>query len=268
MIAQLISFPISVILFIWMLRIKKDDPFPKGSVAKMLLTGALCTIGATILTVLLGLLIALIRIGPADLTNILSNPESEEAASIVTRIQSRSGTPTLLHAFISAFLTAALVEEALKYLAMRMCMHRPGTVKTRMDAVVCAAIVGLAFQVIEDFTYAGDVGTALFRAVTPFHFVFGVIMGYYYGKSLVTGAGSDRVKALLIPILVHGLYDFSIQCLKVDDVYIIFTLIMMALMLILTVFIIVRIRKWNREGTLAETIRSQEGVTSQTKDPE
>lgn len=255
MIAQIISLPISVILFIWMLRIKKDDPFPKGSVAKMLLTGALCTFAATILTVLLGLLVVLIRIGPTDLAALLSNPESEETAGILERIQAVSGTPTLLHAFVSAFFTAALVEELLKYLAVRLCIRKPGTVKTRMDAVICAAIVGLAFQVIEDLTYAGDVVTALFRAFTPFHFVFGAIMGYYYGKSLVTGRKDDRVRALLIPILVHGLYDFSIQCLHVKDYYIIFTLIMMVLMLILTVFMIVKIHKWSREGTLAEPLQ-------------
>jgi len=254
MIAQLISFPISVILFIWMLRIKKDDPFPKGSVVKMLITGALCTFAATIVTVLFGLLVILLRIGPASITEILSNPQGEEAADMITRIQSLSGTPTLFHAFVSAFLTAALVEEVLKYLAVRLCLRKPGMVKTRMDAVVCAAIVGVAFQVIEDFTYAGDIGTALLRAVTPFHFVFGVIMGYYFGKYLTTGRKSDRVKALLIPILIHGLYDFSIQCLKVNDYYIVFTLIMLVLMLALTVYMIVKIRKWSREGTLAESI--------------
>ena len=254
MIAQLISFPISVILFIWMLRIKKDDPFPKGSVAKMLLTGALCTFGATILTVLLGLLVALIRIGPTDLASVVSNPQSQEMTSLVERIRSLGGKPTLLHAFVSSFLTAALVEEWLKFLAVRICLKKPGTVKTRLDAVVCAAIVGLAFQVIEDFSYAGDVVTALFRAVTPFHFVFGVIMGYYYGQYLTTGEKSSRVKALLIPILVHGLYDFSINCLQVDDRFIIFTLIVLVLMLALTIYIIIKLRKWSREGTLAEQI--------------
>ena len=96
MIAQLISFPISVILFIWMLRIKKDDPFPKGSVVKMLLTGALCTFGATILTVGLGLLVMLIRIGPAELSAIISNPESEEAVGILERIRAK-GVPILIY---------------------------------------------------------------------------------------------------------------------------------------------------------------------------
>ena len=85
------------------------------------------------ITVLFGLLAAIIRIGPADLASILSNPASEESVGIVTRIQSLSGQPTLFHAWISAFLTAALVEEGLKYLAMWLCLRKPGVMKTRME---------------------------------------------------------------------------------------------------------------------------------------
>ena len=257
MIAQLISFPISVILFIWMLRIKKNDPFPKGSVVKMLITGALCTFGSAIATILLALLVALVSMGPADLASLLSlltNPSAEETASILERIQAASGQPTLLRTLVNVFLTAAIVEEVLKYLAMRLCLRRPGMVKTRMDAVVCAAIVGLAFQVIEDFSYAGSIATALVRAFTPFHFVFGVVMGYYYGKSLVTGSRTDGVKALLIPILIHGLYDFSLQCPSIDERYLIFSLVVMAFMLAFTIYMIVKLHKWSRDGTLAEPI--------------
>lgn len=127
-----------------------------------------------------------------------------------------------------------------------------------MDAVVCGAIVGLAFQVVEDIIYAGNITTALLRAITPFHFVFGAVMGYYYGKSLVTGNKMDGVRALLIPILIHGLYDFSIQCLSINDFYTIFTLIMVMLILMLTIYMIIKLRKWSREGALAEPIIGKE----------
>lgn len=254
MLAQLISLPISAILFIWMLRIKKDDPFPKGSVAKMLITGALCIVGTSLLATLIALAVAVIRIGPADVVGLLSNPESEEAAGILARIQSLAGKPTLRGTLINAFVIAALLEEGLKYLAMRLCMRRPGTVKTRMDVVLCGAIVGLGFQVVEDILYAGDVTLALVRAITPFHFVFGVVMGYYYGKFLVAGSKSDHVKALLIPILIHGLFDFSVQSLQLDERFVILALIMLVFMLALTVVLIVKLRKWCRDGAMTEPI--------------
>ena len=253
--SQIISFPISVLLFIWMLRIKKDDPFPQGSVMKMIITGVLCTLGATLITLALGLLILVIRVGPANVAEMQSNPTSEATMNLAARLEAMNGKPTVLHTFFSAFVIAAAVEEGLKYLAVRISSRKPGVIKTRMDAVICAAIVGLAFQVVEDFTYAsGSMASAVFRAITPFHFLFGAIMGYYYGLSLVTGKKSDRVKAVLFPILIHGLYDFSIKCLEINDNFIILTAVVMVFTFALTVFMIFKIYKWSREGTLSEPI--------------
>lgn len=255
LLTQLISLPISILLFLWMLRIKKNDPFPKGSVVKMLIAGALTTFGATILTLLLGVIALAHRLGLDAIATILSNPNSEATAGIVARLNELAGTPTLYSVFIGSFISAAAVEELLKYLAMRLCLRKRDVMKTRMDALVCGAIVGLAFQVLEDLSYAsGNVVTALFRALTPFHFTFGVIMGYYYGRSVATGKRSDRIKGLLIPILVHGLFDFSINCLGIDDYYIVLTLAVMLFTFALTVYIIIKIRKWSRNGTLPELL--------------
>ncbi|MBQ5443108.1 MAG: dihydrodipicolinate synthase family protein [Oscillospiraceae bacterium] len=78
---------------------------------------------------------------------------------------------------------------------MRLCLRKPGVMNTRMDALVCGAIVGLAFQVLEDLSYAsGNVVTAIFRAITPFHFTFGVIMGVpmiVYNVTTRTGVGIE-----------------------------------------------------------------------------
>lgn len=255
MLAQLASVPISVILFVWMLRIKKDDPFPRGAVFKMLLTGALCVLGATILTMLAGFAAAAIRVGPDTIAALMANPTEEAAQSFAARLQELNGEPTVRSVLKDAFIVAALVEELLKYLAMRLCARKPGVIRTRMDAIVCAAIVALAFQVPEDFLYAsGSVVTALSRAVMPFHFLFGVIMGYYYGLSLVTGKRSDRAKALLYPILVHGLFDFGVKSLTINDNFFILTILVLALTLALTVYVIVKLRRWSREGTLSEPI--------------
>jgi RsiW-degrading membrane proteinase PrsW (M82 family) len=92
------------------------------------------------------------------------------------------------------------------------------------------------------------------RAVMPFHFLFGAIMGYYYGLFLETGNKSDHVKALLIPILIHGLFDFSIKCIEINDYYIIFTLAVMVLTFALAVYVIYKIHKWSKDGTLSKPI--------------
>lgn len=259
LLTKLISLPISILLFLWMLRIKKNDPFPRGSVVKMLIAGALTTFGAMVLTLLLAFLAVLHRLGPDAVVTILSDPNSEATANIAARLSELAGAPTLRSVFFSSFVLAAVIEEGLKYLAMRLCLRKPGVMNTRMDALVCGAIVGLAFQVLEDLSYAsGNVVTAIFRAITPFHFTFGVIMGYYYGRSVETGKRSDRVKGLLIPILIHGLFDFSIDSLEINDYYIILTLAVMIFTFVLTIMMILKIRKWNKNGTLSEPLYATE----------
>ena len=46
------------------------------------------------------------------------------------------------------------------------------------------------------------------------------------------------------------MYDFSINLLKRSDVFVFFNLAMNAAMFILTVVMIVKLRKWHKEGTL------------------
>ena len=265
--AKLISLPISVILLVWMLRIKKDKPFPKSTVVVMIIGGFLSTIVASVGTILIALLDAMIKIGPSNLSALFSNPELIHDESFLAEINELAGPPSFLGVAFSTFIVVALVEEGAKYLVMRTCLRKPGAMECQMDAVVCGAIVGLVFQILEDLMYADNgIITAIFRAVTPYHFVFGAIMGYYYGKAAMTGRKSDRVKALLIPVLVHGLFDCSIQSLSLDDVYLLLTAVVFLFMCVLTVCMIVKIRKWSKNGTLSEPFHAPEAAEEKTEE--
>ena len=260
LLAQLISLPVSILLFIWMLSVKKNDPFPRGSVVSMLLSGALCTFLSTILTLLLGFAALILRIGPENIAELFADPSNVQDTAAWRQLLAISSNRSVAGAVRGAFLGTALFEELLKYLFMRICLRRPGVMKTRLDAVACAAIIGLAFQVVEDLYYAsGSVLLAVFRALTPFHFVFGVIMGYYYGQYKVTGRKRDGILALLLPILAHGFYDSGIEILKVDDSYLETTLIIMGLSLALLVYVIWKLRRLIKDGTLSAPIAASQG---------
>lgn len=259
LLAQLISLPVSILLFIWMLSVKKNDPFPRGSVVSMLLSGALCTFLATIVTLLLGLGALILRIGPANIAELFADPSNFQDSAAWKQLLAIGSNRSIAGAVRGAFLGTALIEELLKYLFMRICLRRPGVMKTRIDAVACAAIIGLAFQVVEDLYYAsGSVLLAVLRALTPFHFVFGVIMGYYYGQYKVTGKKWDGILALLLPILAHGFYDSGVAILKVDDSYYTATLIIMALSFALMLYVIWKLRRLIKDGTLSEPIAAPE----------
>ena len=178
LLTKLISLPISILLFLWMLRIKKKDPFPKGSVVKMIIAGALTTFGTTILTVLLGVIALAHRLGPDAIATILSDPNSEATAGIVAQLNELAGEPDLFSVFVGSFITAAAVEELLKYLAMRLCLRKSGVMKTRMDALVCGdestdaemTAVGTSFEfnigkkLTAEFLASGNTATALVGA--------------------------------------------------------------------------------------------------------
>lgn len=128
--------------------------------------------------------------------------------------------PDLLfvHALITAFLTAALTEEWLKFQVVRRFAYRNVAFDEVMDGIVYAVVAGLGFACLENVLYVlgSGWGTAAFRAVTavPGHALWSGIMGYYIG--IAKFAGSPRLerrclrKALVMGVLFHGLYDFLI----------------------------------------------------------
>lgn len=264
----LISLPVSVLLVLWIVRMKKEDPFPKGSVLKMVLFGVLSALLTTAVTVALGLLVLVIRLGPADVASLLTAPESAEAGSVIERLNAlpSAGTQSFFSVFLSTFFMIALVEEGAKFLLMKLSLAKKGVAKTWMDVVFVGALTGLGFQIIEDINYAGaDPLSAIFRAITPFHFVFGVLMGYLYGRAKKTGRPLFTVLSLLIPTLVHAIYDAGIRSMAISEYFVIMVALCTVALFALFVVQLVRIGKWHKAGTLDVPIGKAEPETDPEK---
>lgn len=116
----------------------------------------------------------------------------------------------------TAFLGAAVPEETAKLLLLWLFLRKCRDFDERMDGIVYAVCVGLGFASFENIEYllaaGGDwVTTGIGRSITaiPGHFMFAVIMGYYYSLNhfdayRAPGAG---LKMWLFPVLAHGAYD-------------------------------------------------------------
>lgn len=124
-------------------------------------------------------------------------------------------------AFLDAFLVVAIAEEGFKYLLMRAVSWKHSAFNYRFDGIVYAVYTSLGFATFENVLYVleNGVGNALLRAVTsiPLHASCGVIMGIYYGRARGSANAGNKsgVKnsirlALLLPILIHGFYDFCL----------------------------------------------------------
>ena len=117
------------------------------------------------------------------------------------------------------FVVVAFAEEGAKYLLLKLRTWKSPHFNCQFDGVVYAVFVSLGFALWENIFYVlrYGIGTALARAVTavPGHACFGVYMGVWYGvaKRYALAGYEDtsrkaRRMALLIPMLLHGAYDF------------------------------------------------------------
>ncbi|MDD6255294.1 MAG: PrsW family intramembrane metalloprotease [Eubacteriales bacterium] len=128
--------------------------------------------------------------------------------------------PHYMSQFIQYFIVVAISEECCKYLVMRLLTWRSPEFNYTFDGVVYAVTVSLGFALVENVMYAQLFGmrTALLRAFTAIvlHAVCGVFMGCYYGSARQSSANRNgnaesmmNARSILIPVLIHGFYDFT-----------------------------------------------------------
>ena len=126
----------------------------------------------------------------------------------------------MLYNILLFFGVVAFSEEGAKYILLLRRTWREPEFNCQFDGVVYGVFVSLGFALWENIRYVAMYGfsVALVRAVTaiPGHACFGVFMGTWYGMAKRREAAGDvegskrmRTRALLIPALLHGFYDFS-----------------------------------------------------------
>jgi len=129
----------------------------------------------------------------------------------------------LVRGFLDAFLTAAIPEECAKFLVLLRFCRKTRDCDEPMDCVVYGVAASLGFATLENILYVSDGGFALAaaRAVSavPSHAMDGAVMGFFLGRALFSQpfARGNFAKALLFPIIFHGLYDFPLLALAGMD---------------------------------------------------
>lgn len=122
---------------------------------------------------------------------------------------------TLWDTTLTAFLGAAIPEEAVKLFALWWLLRRNPYFDEHVDGIVYAVCIGLGFAAMENIGYVAMeeddwLTVAIARALlaVPGHYAFAVLMGYYYSiYHFIDHSWETRIKILLVPILAHGIYD-------------------------------------------------------------
>lgn len=130
---------------------------------------------------------------------------------------------SLLGASYTAFVVAGLVEEGFKFSIFWLFFWKNKNFNEMYDGILYSVFISLGFATTENIGYVLLSGfhTAFIRSVTavPAHALFGVVMGYYFGKAKFIkkkqGIGYLSL-AFIIPIVLHGLYDFILFAQSVE----------------------------------------------------
>lgn len=141
--------------------------------------------------------------------------------------------------FVENYFVVGLAEELSKFLMLFLITRKNKNFNCLFDGVIYAVVVSLGFATLENILYVlqNGMGTAVMRAITavPGHMFDGVLMGYFYTlwhlyancevvekkyfqmgliDRLVpskTSAGAYFALTLIVPIVVHGTYDFLVS---------------------------------------------------------
>ena len=134
---------------------------------------------------------------------------------------------TFTEVFIYAFICVALTEEVCKWVMVYYKGYNHREFDELYDILVYSIFVSLGFAFFENILYVFNLGTisaAILRAVSaiPGHACDAVFMGYYLSlakQSKLLKKPSKEKKYLwmsvLIPALLHGIYDFCLMSGKI-----------------------------------------------------
>ena len=111
---------------------------------------------------------------------------------------------------------AGIVEESLKFLVLFLYIKPKENFNEPYDAIVYGTSISLGFAALENLeyvylSYLGDpLIISIIRAFSaiPMHACCGIIMGFYFGLYVFRGERIQILKALLIPMSLHAIYNY------------------------------------------------------------
>jgi RsiW-degrading membrane proteinase PrsW (M82 family) len=118
-----------------------------------------------------------------------------------------------------AFIVAGLTEELFKFLIVFFIAFNSKSYNEKLDGIIYSVFVSLGFATIENILYILNrhisyVYIGISRAIfaLPAHMLFAITMGYYLSIAKFSRRFLSCIyylgKALVIPIILHGIYDY------------------------------------------------------------
>ena len=147
------------------------------------------------------------------------------------------GQNSLAYNIVLYFIVVGLSEEVSKYVILKWRTWRNHNFNCTFDGLIYSVFISLGFALWENIQYVAMYGfeTAVVRAFTaiPGHASFAVFMGVWYGLAkrydFMGQPGKSKTcrwLAVIIPAIMHGIYDFTATYAGLSYVFLIFIAIM------------------------------------------
>ena len=122
-------------------------------------------------------------------------------------------------ALIRSFLSAAPVEEVLKFTVLYSLVYKMKDFNEPIDGIVYGVSVSLGFATLENIYYVyilsdyfdtTSQSLAVLRSFSaiPAHGIFGATMGYFFMKYTFIKKQNNLALCMIVPILLHGGYNY------------------------------------------------------------
>ena len=163
--------------------------------------------------------------------------------------------------FFYSFIYVALVEESCKWYFVYKYGYKSRMFDERYDIIVYSVFVSLGFAFFENLFYVfgyNSIQVAITRGLlsVPGHACNSIFMGYYLTLtkqySIIKNkkkAKENKIKSIVIPTILHGIYDF---CIFINND--IFSLIFVIYIIVLYIITINKINKISKKNVRLDKI--------------
>lgn len=139
-------------------------------------------------------------------------------------------------AICTSFFGAAIPEELAKLFMLWLLLRKNRYFDEHMDGIVYAVAVSMGFAALENVGYLllnydswQSVGIVRALVSVPAHYAFAVFMGYHYSLAcfgLPSEKTYHKVMVVVLPILLHGVFDSLLFMMPLKENYAILLLVL------------------------------------------
>ena len=133
--------------------------------------------------------------------------------NIIFNVSHISDKLPVLKMLFSAFILKAFSEELMKYILSRKKINKNKETISFLELMAFTCISAIGFEIMEAFVYffSTNIPQILVRGITNMHAAFGLLMGYIIAKGYKSGKKNPEILGILIPTVIHGVYDLCLE---------------------------------------------------------